>query len=292
MGDRDAAAGAQQPTELLEAIRRALPEHDRVDGEHLVERRVEDGQVLDGTQPESDASGPDGRGVAPPCLVQHPLGVVETADVPVDRDVTQLANGEARSESDLQDTLTRTPHSTNLHVEAHFKSRGRMSGRNGLVAIGELARRTGLASSALRYYERVGLLSPSARAGGRRHYDASGIERVALIQLCQDAGFTLREIRALLAAGSGRGRSWRRLAEGKVQELETRIARAERAKALIQHALACPHRSLVTCPNFRAALGARFEEKGSDPVGKAPAGRAGGRDVPDRLGAKSAMRGI
>ena len=72
-----------------------------------------------------------------------------------------------------------------------------MSDQSGLIAIGELARRTGLASSALRYYERVGLLSPAGRAGGRRHYGALSAERVALIQLYQDAGFTLQEIRAL-----------------------------------------------------------------------------------------------
>jgi DNA-binding transcriptional MerR regulator len=124
----------------------------------------------------------------------------------------------------------------------------------GLIAIGELARRTGLASSALRYYERVGLLSPAARAGGRRHYGASSAERVALIQLCQDAGFTLREIRALLAAGSRRGRPWARFLEAKLRELDSRISRAERARTLVQHALACPHSSLVTCPNFRSAL--------------------------------------
>jgi MerR family redox-sensitive transcriptional activator SoxR len=58
-----------------------------------------------------------------------------------------------------------------------------MSDMYGLIAIGELARRTGLASSALRYYERVRLLSPAGRAGGRRHYGASSAERVALIQL-------------------------------------------------------------------------------------------------------------
>jgi MerR family redox-sensitive transcriptional activator SoxR len=134
------------------------------------------------------------------------------------------------------------------------------------MVIGELARRTGLATSALRYYERVGLLSPAGRAGGRRHYGASGAERVALIQLCQDAGFTLREIRALLATGSRRGRPWTRLVEAKLRELETRIARAERARALVQHALACPHRSLVTCPNFRAALQAHLGSPGHDPV--------------------------
>jgi DNA-binding transcriptional MerR regulator len=124
----------------------------------------------------------------------------------------------------------------------------------GLMAIGELARRTGLASSALRYYERVGLLSPAVRAGGRRHYGASSAERVALIQLCQDAGFTLREIRALLAARSRRGRPWARFLEAKLRELDSRISRAERARTLVQHALACPHSNLVTCPNFRAEL--------------------------------------
>ena len=123
-----------------------------------------------------------------------------------------------------------------------------------LYAIGELARRTGLASSALRYYERVGLLSPTLRAGGRGHYRPSSAERVALIQLCQDAGFTLGEIRALLAAGSRRGRPWARLAEAKLRQLDTRIAEAERARTMVRHALACPHRDLFNYPNFRAAL--------------------------------------
>jgi MerR family redox-sensitive transcriptional activator SoxR len=135
-----------------------------------------------------------------------------------------------------------------------------MKKREGLVVIGELARRTGVAGSALRYYERVGLLSPEARLGGRRYYGASVAERVAVVQLCQEAGFTLREIRALLAGWRGRGRAWTHLARAKVKELETRIAQAERAKALVQHALACPHASLVTCPNFRAAVAVHLDD--------------------------------
>jgi DNA-binding transcriptional MerR regulator len=130
-----------------------------------------------------------------------------------------------------------------------------------LIAIGELARRTGRASSALRYYERAGLLSPAARAGGRRHYGSSSAERVALIQLCQDAGFSLREIRALLTAWSRRSRLWTLLAKAKLRELDTRIDQAERARTLVQHALACPHRNLVTCPNFRATVKAYLDEK-------------------------------
>jgi DNA-binding transcriptional MerR regulator len=101
---------------------------------------------------------------------------------------------------------------------------------------------------------RAGWLAVIGRAGGRRQYVASSAERVALIQLCQDAGFTLREIGALLAAWSRRGRRWARLAETKLRELDSRIAQAEHAKTLVQHVLACPHRNLVTCPNFRAAL--------------------------------------
>jgi DNA-binding transcriptional MerR regulator len=126
------------------------------------------------------------------------------------------------------------------------------------MLIGDLGRRTGLATSAIRYYERVGLLSPAGRANGRRHFGAPAVKRVALIRLCQDAGFTLMEIRGLLGAGTRRRRTWRRLVQGKFLELEASIARAQRAKSLIQHALACPHRDLSTCPNFRSAVNARL----------------------------------
>lgn len=126
-----------------------------------------------------------------------------------------------------------------------------------LLLIGELGRRTGLATSALRYYERVGLLAPDGRANGRRYYGPESTERIALIRLCQDAGFTLAEIRAFVAIGSRRHRSWRRLMEAKLLELKVSIAQAKRAKSLIEHALACQHRELSLCPNFRAALKAR-----------------------------------
>jgi DNA-binding transcriptional MerR regulator len=97
---------------------------------------------------------------------------------------------------------------------------------NGLVPIGELARRTGVATSALRYNERIGLLSPAERAGQRRHYPPSSAERVALIRLCQDAGFMLAEIGRLLAAWSQGRRAWGRLAERKIAELDARITDA------------------------------------------------------------------
>jgi DNA-binding transcriptional MerR regulator len=126
------------------------------------------------------------------------------------------------------------------------------------LGIGELARRTGVASSALRYYERVKLLSPDGRAHGRRYYGASSLERIALIQLHQSAGFTLREIRTLVAARGRRGRLWNSLLDSKLRALEIRIAEAERAKALVQHALGCPYPDMFECPKFRAVLQERL----------------------------------
>lgn len=125
-----------------------------------------------------------------------------------------------------------------------------------LMPIGELARRTGVAASALRYYERIGLLSPAGRVGRQRRYTASSQKRVALIGLCKDAGFTLAETRRLIAL-MGRGdRRWVPMARRKIGELDARIARARRARDLIRHGLDCPHGDVRTCPNFRSALSA------------------------------------
>ncbi len=125
------------------------------------------------------------------------------------------------------------------------------------VGIGALGRRMGLATSALRFYERKGLLAPAGRVNGRRYYGASSIERVALIRLCQDAGFTLAEVRTFVSAGGRRDPTWMRLMEAKRRELTASIARSKRAKALVEHALACRHGELSMCPTFRAALQAR-----------------------------------
>jgi DNA-binding transcriptional MerR regulator len=133
---------------------------------------------------------------------------------------------------------------------------------DGLVPIGDLARRTRVATSALRYYERIGLLPPAERAGQRRHYPPSVAERVALIRLYQDAGFTLAEIGRMLAATRQGRRGWGDLAERKIAELDARIADAQRAKTLIKGALECPHDDLLACPSFRSALAAQLEAPG------------------------------
>lgn len=138
-----------------------------------------------------------------------------------------------------------------------------MPDENGLLAIGELGCRTGVAPSALRYYERLGLLSPVERVRGRRRYSASSAERVAFIRLCGDVGFTLGEIGELLRGGSRRRRAWSRMAEGKIRELDARILQAEQARQLLQHALACRHEDLLACSNFRGALDRRINDERS-----------------------------
>src|SRR5262245_61928689 len=148
-----------------------------------------------------------------------------------------------------------------LHPEVHFKSRDAMPDQQRRLLIGELAQRTATADSALRYYEKLGLVRPAERIGGRRHYTPSSVEHVALVRLCQDAGFTLREIREFLHK-SRSGRAWTSLAERKIRELDARIADAQRAKQLLQHALDCRSPTLSECPNFQAAVAERINPAG------------------------------
>ncbi|MGH3758331.1 MerR family transcriptional regulator [Actinophytocola sp.] len=126
------------------------------------------------------------------------------------------------------------------------------------LTIGELAHRTGVATSALRYWENIGLLPAPARVSGQRRYPPSAIGLVGVILLMRDVGFTLREVKALLAAHSSADDGWRERHERKLTELDRRIARAQAARTAIAHALACPHEDIFTCPNFDAVVAARL----------------------------------
>ena len=77
-----------------------------------------------------------------------------------------------------------------------------------MLTIGEVAERVGLRTSALRYYEDEGLLEPAARVGGQRRYEEDAVDRLVVIQFCRRLGFTLAEIRDLLADTDKR--RWRR----------------------------------------------------------------------------------
>lgn len=126
------------------------------------------------------------------------------------------------------------------------------------LTIGELAGTTGVATSALRYWEELGLIPTPARVSGQRRYPASTVELVGLILLLQDVGFTLREAKALVASRSDDPGAWQALLQRKLAELAELISQAHTARTAIAHALACQHDDIQSCPNFAGVLAARL----------------------------------
>ncbi|HLU10928.1 MAG TPA: MerR family transcriptional regulator [Oceanobacillus sp.] len=118
------------------------------------------------------------------------------------------------------------------------------------LSISEVAQRAGLRPSALRYYEEIGLLTPTRRIGGRRHYDESVLEKLAVIQTAQQAGFTLAELRILLndvldaASPSTR---WHDLIQRKLQEMNTLLQNVQNMKRLLEDIMDCDDASLAEC---------------------------------------------
>jgi DNA-binding transcriptional MerR regulator len=127
-----------------------------------------------------------------------------------------------------------------------------------LLTIGELARRAGVATSALRYYEDLGLLPTPERISGQRRYPESAVGFVAIILLLRDVGFSLGEQKELIAAPATRSTDWQGLARRKLAELDEQIAKAETAREAITHALRCPHDDILKCPNFAGVIAARL----------------------------------
>lgn len=118
------------------------------------------------------------------------------------------------------------------------------------LTIGAVAKRAGLATSAIRYYEAEGLLPKALRSGNRRVYSESIFERLALIELAQSAGFTIREIKQLLAgfrSSTPPSQRWQRLTKAKVSELEARIEDAERMLGVLRTVRRCACPTLDDC---------------------------------------------
>jgi MerR family redox-sensitive transcriptional activator SoxR len=122
------------------------------------------------------------------------------------------------------------------------------------LSIGEVARSTGMRPSALRYYERVGLLPLPERTNGRRRYGGEVLReverRLAFVQVAQRAGFTISEIGTLLDGFSDDtppSERWRVLAREKLPEVEALVERALGMKALIERGLRCECVSMDDC---------------------------------------------
>jgi DNA-binding transcriptional MerR regulator len=106
-----------------------------------------------------------------------------------------------------------------------------------LLTIGEVARRAGVATSAVRYYERRGLIAADARRSGQRRYRAVTLRRLVFIGMLQDAGLQLDEIDGILGAASVQ--DWKSIARGRVEALDAEIDRLVLAREYLRGALLC-----------------------------------------------------
>ncbi|MEO8610132.1 MAG: MerR family transcriptional regulator [Chloroflexota bacterium] len=108
------------------------------------------------------------------------------------------------------------------------------------LTIGEVARYAGIQTSAIRYYEREGLLPPPKRVNGHRRYDPDVLKRLGLIQLVRQAGFGIRELQILFSGldkDSPASTQWQTLAAEKIAEMDALIKRTQATKAWLVEAL-------------------------------------------------------
>jgi len=123
------------------------------------------------------------------------------------------------------------------------------------LTIGEVAHRAGLKTSAIRYYESVGVLPKPARMSGQRRYGAVTLRRLQVIDVAKRAGFSLQEARVLLATdetGAPAHEQVRELARHKLPEVEALIRRAEAMRNWLSTATGCNCETLDVCALFDA----------------------------------------
>lgn len=116
--------------------------------------------------------------------------------------------------------------------------------------IGEVVKQSGVSASALRFYEEKGLIQSNGRVGLRRQYAESIIERLGLIAMARNVGFSLEEIAKMFRSG----RINRSLLTKKADELDKRIAQLTAMRDGLRHAVACTAPSHFECPKFLRLL--------------------------------------
>jgi MerR family transcriptional regulator, redox-sensitive transcriptional activator SoxR len=119
------------------------------------------------------------------------------------------------------------------------------------LTISEVARRLGIRTSTIRYYESIAVLPPPQRVNGRRRYDSGIIERLTFIQVAQALGFTLAEIQLLVSerrADDGLAEQWQSLARQKLADVERLIQQAQDVRRRLIQGLRCG------CPNLSACI--------------------------------------
>ena len=141
--------------------------------------------------------------------------------------------------------------------------------KDDLIPIGELARRTGLAVSAIRFYESKGLITSFRTSGNQRRFMRSDIRRLSVVLIAQRLGLGLVEIEAALAS-LPQGRTptlsdWQRISRSLREELDSRIKLLTRTRAKLDECIGCGCMSLQRCQIFnrddrasRSGTGPRF----------------------------------
>jgi len=119
--------------------------------------------------------------------------------------------------------------------------------------ISQVAKRTGVPASTLRYYEKRGLITSLAPRGTRRRFAPAVLDQLALVALGQAAGLSLDEVRSMLTP-NGRPNINRQLLVSKANEIDTTIRQLSAVRRGLRHAAACPARSHAECPTFRKLL--------------------------------------
>lgn len=119
--------------------------------------------------------------------------------------------------------------------------------------IAEVARRSGVPASTLRFYEQKGLIASTGRQGLRRRFGAGVLDQLALIALGQAAGFSLDEVRGMFSS-EGRASIDRRALSAKADELDATIKRLKAMSHGLRHAAVCPAPSHAECPSFQRLL--------------------------------------
>jgi DNA-binding transcriptional MerR regulator len=127
------------------------------------------------------------------------------------------------------------------------------------LTIGEVAQRAGVATSAIRYYERRGLLCADTRTSGQRRYRSDTLRRLVFIGMLQDAGLSLDDIEGILRARSVS--EWKVIARERLHVLDEEIARAQEARAYLAGALLCRYDHPATdCKIMGAEIDRRLAE--------------------------------
>jgi MerR family transcriptional regulator, redox-sensitive transcriptional activator SoxR len=122
------------------------------------------------------------------------------------------------------------------------------------MTIGQVAKQSGLAASAIRYYEQAGVLAKPIRIGGRRQYDPSILERLAVLERAKACGFSLAEARQLFFGfreGTPPSERWQSMARRKIAELDKLMDKIAATRELLQRPCAC--RDLAECGRRIAA---------------------------------------